>query len=450
MHTFMLNPLPLIIVLFSFTASAHSQTSSNTHHHDFDFWIGSWTVYKYGTDTIVGLSEIKPILNHRAIEENYQGWQNPFRGTSNNIYNAQKNQWEQHWVDNSGLALFITGGLEADKMVLSNCNGDNCIKIIWSPLAQKTVRQEWLVSQDGGANWKKVFDGHYMPREKDLNVVPVLTHLTAYPNIRDFTISSDGKEAYLTVQNPTEEIRTICRIQKSNGVWSKPYPTPFSGKHKDLEPYLSPDNLKLFFVSNRPNAFDKENYDIYYVERDHVDSTWSEPINLGAPINTEGNEFYPAIAASGNLYFTSVKAKDNGRDDIYFSAWNGNQYSEPVSMDTTINTTGYEFNSFISPDESYIIFSGYNRADGLGSGDMYISYKNESEQWTQAQNLSSTINSKYMDYCPYVDNNGTLYFTSRRNSASDMVIQNNFHLEQETMKYQNGQSRIYKVKLSSL
>lgn len=433
---------------FSLISITFSQTNSSTasHYRDFDFWIGSWNVYKYGTDTMVGLSEIKPILNHLTIEENYQGWQNPYRGTSNNIYNARKNRWEQYWVDNSGLALHIVGGIEDGKMVLSNCDNQNCNKIMWTPNENKTVRQEWLVSNDGGTTWTKVFDGEYRSNIKTTDVRSVLPHLSDYSNIRDFTISSDGNEAYITVQNPTEERRTICRITKSNGVWSKPIPAPFSGNSKDLEPYLSPNNLRLYFVSNRPNSFEKENYDIYYVERMHKDSTWSSPVNVGSPINTSGDEFYPAIAQSGNLYFTTVKVENKGKDDIYMSTYSNQKYAAPIALDSVINTPGYEFNSFIAPDESYIIFSGYNRPDGLGSGDMYISYKNENNTWSKAENLSKKINSKYMDYCPFVDTkNEILYFTSRRNESSEIEINNNFQLEQEMLKYQNGSSRIYQV-----
>lgn len=448
------------IVFFSCTTNTLAQNNEKvpSHFHDFDFWIGSWNVYKYGTDTMVGLSEIKPILNHRAIEENYQGWQNPYRGTSNNIYNAEKSKWEQHWVDNSGLALHITGGLEDEKMVMSNCNNKNCNKIIWTPLAEKEVRQEWLTSSDGGLSWTKVFDGQYKSKDeksaesKDEKsaVKPVLAHLKDYPNIRDFTISSDGIEAYITVQNPTEENRIICKIEKENGVWSLPTPASFSGEHKDLEPYLSPDNLKLYFVSNRPNSHEKTNFDIYFVERVHKDSIWSSPINIGAPVNTESDEFYPAIANSGNLYFTSVKAKDKGKDDIYFSAFENQKYSSPVSLDTTVNSAGYEFNSYIAPDESYIIFSGYNRPDGLGSGDLYISYRDSDYKWKKAENLTNTINSKYMEYCPFVDSkNGILYFTSRRNATSDAKITSNFQLERQILKYQNGLSRIYKVRFEA-
>ncbi|MDF1697616.1 MAG: hypothetical protein P1U56_17355 [Saprospiraceae bacterium] len=440
----------LLFTLFSLEAIGQISNSSIPSNHDFDFWIGNWDVYKFGTDTLVGQSEIKPILNHSAIEENYKGWQNPFKGTSNNIFNTRTQKWEQHWIDNTGFVLHISGGLSDGKMKLIDCIAQNCNKIIWSPLSDESVRQEWFVSSDTGTSWNKIFDGHYKQKWIGSDVQPVLSHLNEYPNIRDFTINTTGEEAYITVQNPTEEIRTICRIDYSNGVWSDPTPTSFSGYYKDIEPYLSPDNLRLYFASNRPNAFEKENYDIYYVERSHPDSVWSTPKNIGNPINTEFNEFYPAISRSGNLYFTSVKPKDKGKDNIYCSVLKNSIYSPPFALDTTINTTGYEFNSYIAPDESFIIFSGYNRGDGHGSGDLYISFREEG-QWSKSKNLGNLLNSRYMEYCPFVDHkNGFLYFTSRRHSEVSNAITTNSQLENEVLKYTNGSSRIYRIRLQSI
>lgn len=116
--------------------------------------------------------------------------------------------------------------------------------------------------------------------------------------------------------------------------------------------------------------------------RKSITEPWSEPMNLGAPINTEHNEFYPAISMSKNLYFTSDRPSAIGKDDIFLSEWNSGTYNDVTSLSASINTEGYEFNSYIAPDESFIIFSGYNRKDGLGSGDLYISFKNTDGSWS--------------------------------------------------------------------
>ncbi|WP_299115652.1 hypothetical protein [uncultured Winogradskyella sp.] len=166
------------------------------------------------------------------------------------------------------------------------------------------------------------------------------------------------------------------------------------------------------------------------------------------PINTERDEFYPAVAKNGNLYFTTIKEELESADDIFVSKWKNGAYKEPEILEGGVNTKGAEYNAFIAPDESYIIFGGWRRPNGLGSGDMYIS-ENVDGKWSTAKNLGDKINSKYMEFCPFV-NNGILYFTSRRSSVSSK--ENGFtstkELISELNKYDNGSSRIYQVKLS--
>ena len=118
-----------------------------------------------------------------------------------------------------------------------------------------------------------------------------------------------------------------------------------------------------------------------------------------------------------------------------------------MSLDESINTEDYEFNAYVSHDESFIIFSGYNRNDGYGSGDLYISYRDAKGNWTMADNLGEVVNSRYMDYCPFMDlDTNTLYFTSRRSSLQGV---NDFKTTDDLIQaintYENGQSRIYKI-----
>lgn len=285
---------------------------------------------------------------------------------------------------------------------------------------------------------------------------PVVEHafdLSSYSsNIRDFALSSSGDEAYITVQSSLGEISVLVEIEKSGKEWIPKRILPFSGKYKDLEPFLSEDNLRLYFASNRPkpDSIDiSDDFDIWYVERAEKNENWGDPINPGEPINSEYNEFYPSVSQQSNLYFTSDRPSSKGKDDIFCSVWKNNEYTEPFSLNDSINTIGYEFNAFIAFDESYIIFSAYNREDGFGSGDLYISYRDENEKWGKAINLGEEYNSKYMDYCPFVDSHSkTLYFTSKRNSFEEI---NNFHnideLVEEIEKNENSISTIYKVSI---
>lgn len=287
------------------------------------------------------------------------------------------------------------------------------------------------------------------PSKKKGGVQPFAEHIfSQFINVRDFTMDKDETEAYFSLQSPARELSVIMKIVKKDNAWQQPEISSFSGQYSDLEPFLSPDNLKLYFVSNRPVHQDSTNtkdMDIWYVERSAINEYWSEPKNLGAPINTEGDEFYPAVANNGNLYFTTIKKELNSADDIFMSKWENGAYIEPVILGEGVNTKGAEYNAFIAPDESYIIFGGWRRPDGLGSGDMYIS-KNVNGKWQTAENLGDKINSRYMEFCPFV-NNGTLYFTSRRSSVEQKEngFTNTKELISEINKYDNGASRIYQV-----
>lgn len=287
-----------------------------------------------------------------------------------------------------------------------------------------------------------------------VNVLPALDMLSKYPTVRDFTMSPEENEAYFTLQSPLEEISVIAFVQKEGNLWSGPKIADFSGSYKDMEPFLSPDGRRLYFVSNRPlndSINEPKDFDIWYVERKGPASKWSAPKNMGSPINTEHNEFYPALATNHNIYFTSDAPNSKGKDDIFFSEWQNDQYTAPISLGSAINTEGYEYNSYIAPDESFLIFGGYNREDGLGSGDLYISFQNEDRTWRTSKNMGEGINSKYMDYCPFVDMaSQTLYFTSKRSSLKSGGFKSIEEFDAAVGGYENGYSRIYKVPIKNI
>ena len=283
---------------------------------------------------------------------------------------------------------------------------------------------------------------------------PALEVISTYPKVRDFTMSPNGDEAYVTLQSPNEEISAIAVIKKKGGKWRKTQMAEFSGKYRDLEAAFSPDGLTLYFASNRPlkgNGDAKKDMDIWYVKRRTLKGEWSAPINMGAPINTGGDEFYPSVAANGNMYFTKEKSGPKGKPDIMYSGWNGSSYTAPIALPSAINTDSDEYNAFIAPDESFLIFGGYRRKDGLGSGDMYISFRDSDGNWSMAKNMGKEINSRYMDFCPFVDwKTKTLYFTSRRSSVMRKPFGSIEAFKSEVLKYENGFSRIYKVSIEKL
>jgi len=289
------------------------------------------------------------------------------------------------------------------------------------------------------------------------NPEPFLAELTTeFPNVRDLAISPNGNEVMFTAQSVMGNLSTIITSKKvNNNNWTTPAIVSFSGQFFDLEPFYSSDGLKVYFVSTRPlsnDALEPKDFDIWFVERISLDSNWSEAKNMGPPINTKHGEFYPSITNNGNFYFTRDNPEFKTKDDIYVSIFKNDAYQTPKKLGNAINTEGYEYNAFISPDESYLLFGSYNRKDGFGSGDLYISFKTE-DQWTVAKNLGDIINSDKMDYCPFVDTKtNTLYFTSKRDNTK---VQQEKPLTTEEFitelnKVDNGSSSLYRVFIDEL
>jgi Tol biopolymer transport system component len=142
----------------------------------------------------------------------------------------------------------------------------------------------------------------------DLKNIPATPSLLAEGIIctgqgeRDFALSPDGNEMFYTLQAPQAGVfqTIIYRVKEAPGKWSAPAIAPFAGNYSDLEPAFSPDGKKLFFASNRPVSGTKmKDFDIWVVEKKN--GRWGVPQNIGSPVNTEADEFYPSITNSGNL-----------------------------------------------------------------------------------------------------------------------------------------------------
>lgn len=203
---------------------------------------------------------------------------------------------------------------------------------------------------------------------------------------------------------------TVIRYSKLVGdQWTDPITILASDQYGYNDPFLSPDEQRLYFISQRANE-GLGGYDIWYVEK--TPDGWSQSINAGPNINSKRNEYYISFAKDGTMYFSSNKDAAEGRNgdfDIYYSKYVDGEFQEAVVLGDAINTSRYEADVFVDPDESYIIFCG-NRPEGMGRGDLYISFKNADGSWTQAKNMGAPINSDRHELCPYVTSDGKYFF----------------------------------------
>jgi hypothetical protein len=221
----------------------------------------------------------------------------------------------------------------------------------------------------------------------------------------------DGDEFYFSVRNPN--FSTIFVSKRIENHWSIPEPLPFTTRNNDIDVSVSPDGRKLFFSSNRISGSDEESktdFNIWCCYREG--DNWSKPFKLGDDINSKSDDFYPIVTRDGTLFFNSQRA-GQGANDIYTSRLKNGEYLPAEMLSNKINTEFREFDAYVDPDQKFVIFSS-DRPCGFGQSDLYISFRTENNEWSQAINMGARINGIGDEYSPYLSPDGKYLFYTRQ------------------------------------
>ena len=241
------------------------------------------------------------------------------------------------------------------------------------------------------------------------------------------SFSNDGKEFYYSVNVGQKPQINVIKFE--NNSWTSPKTILVHDVYGYNDAFLSPDDKRLYFISDRTldGKGPKKDIDIWYVERKGED--WSEPINAGESINANKNEYYISFTKKGTMFFSSnagTTAETDKNYDVRTAEFSGGKFLPNKKLGSAINTEHYEADVFVSPDESYVIFCS-ERPGGKGAGDLYISFKNTKGEWSPAKNMGDAINTSSYEFCPYVTPDGKFLFFSRRGEiywVSSSVIEN--------------------------
>jgi Tol biopolymer transport system component len=262
----------------------------------------------------------------------------------------------------------------------------------------------------------------------------------------------DGKTIYFVRSTPNFGIWTILFSRFENGKWRNPQVASFSGQYSDADPFITADGNRLYFISNRPTAVGKApNLDIWFVERTGKE-TWSEPQNLGAPVNSEGSEWYPTLTKNGVLYFGSDRVGGKGRTDLYRSKDLGGKFAAPENLGEPINTQFNEFEPYVAPDEKFLIFMAGGRTEGKGGFDLYITY-NANGTWSIPVNLGDKINSPGDEYSPTISPDGRYFFWTSTRASTEGKWEKSidyFELMNRLRSPGNGLGDVYQIDLEAL
>ncbi|MEM7308005.1 MAG: serine hydrolase [Planctomycetota bacterium] len=225
-------------------------------------------------------------------------------------------------------------------------------------------------------------------------------------------ISQDGRQVFFGVAGGDRaEIRYV---EYAEGQWSADRPLLPDAAFSFNDPFLSSREDRLYFISDAAltGTARKSDHDIWYVAR--TAEGWSTPIHGGAVLNTPFEEYFVSLTDEGTLYFSSNRPSEEGSRspggfDLYASPADAGAFGPARKLPAALNTKNYEADVFVAPDESYVVFCS-TRPDGLGRGDLYISFREAGEGWSTARRLGREINTEGHELCPFVSRDGEYFF----------------------------------------
>jgi hypothetical protein len=230
------------------------------------------------------------------------------------------------------------------------------------------------------------------------------------------TFTADGRTMYFNCFNRAATPGSdICVSTLRDGEWTEPQvvgPPISMPEYMEVEPLLSPDGNQLYIMSNRPGGLGA--MDIWVSDR--VDGEWTEPRNLGAPINSEYTDHCLYFAGENwdVAYWTSTRPGGFGANDIWMSRRVDGVWQEAVNLGPKVNSAANEHHSLPSPDGTALYVSS-DRQGGLGGEDIYVTTRNVDGTWGELVNLGPTVNSEANDRCPALSPDFEIfYFDSTR------------------------------------
>ena len=243
---------------------------------------------------------------------------------------------------------------------------------------------------------------------------------------RDITLSPDGNEIYfgLVASGHT----TIAWMRQVDGLWVGPEIAPFASDRSafNFEPFITPDGASLYFLSTRAPQGEEPmpgwgHQNLWVMNREA--GGWGEPREVGVPVNTAGGEYYPSLTSDGTLYFTRELAEEK-KSLIFRARAVDGVFQQPEQLPVEVNSADAQFNAFIAPDESYLIYCAGGREDTVGRSDYYISFRDEQGQWSPSVNMGEPFNhaggvARSMSLSP--DGKYLFFSSSRKNEAEEGV-----------------------------
>jgi len=336
------------------------------YRFDIQYWIGR--SYQMGLNFDKAIEYYNMYKERLAAKPNYQGRDKvDLAVVDRAIYECQNGK---EFVANPGNYSIVNIGREINSEYEDYApvlNGDETEIIFTSRRREDNLNEN--VFEDN-----KPFEDIFISKrvgdtwERARNIGPVVN--TPYHN-SNLALSKDGNTLFIYNDDNGGDIYYSER--NANGEWGPPVPLPgiINSSFNEKSISMSSDERTLYFASDRPGGFG--GIDIYRATLDSK-GQWSNVRNLGPKINTEFDEEGPFIDQDNvTLYFSSKGHKGMGGHDIFKSVFNPetNEWSDPENLGYPINTPDDDVYFVASSDGKRAYYSSV-REDGMGYTDIYM------------------------------------------------------------------------------
>jgi outer membrane protein OmpA-like peptidoglycan-associated protein/tetratricopeptide (TPR) repeat protein len=242
--------------------------------------------------------------------------------------------------------------------------------IVFASTRQKT---DWIKRSQGwtDGNFSRLYYTERKESGKDAAPKIFMGDLNSKFNDGPVCFTKDYNKVYFTRNNSkkadmaedgTFKLKVYEAALDQNG-FNSIVSLPFNNNnYNSAHPSISYDGSVLYFSSDMPGG--KGGMDIYMCRRDSA-GNWGEPVNVGTPVNTAGNEIFPFVSANNVLYFSSNGHDGLGGLDVYEAKMIGGKPSKIFNMGEPVNTKDDDFGIFLNEDCKSGFISSNRKSGGL-------------------------------------------------------------------------------------
>lgn len=334
------------------------------YRFDLEYWIGF--SYQHGLEFDKAIEYYNRYIEKFNQRPNYQGVKTPLTEVERRVYECEVGK-ELVSSPHSYSIVNVGQAVNSEYDDYAPVFNENETELIFT-----SRRREGNSNQDVADDNKPYEEIFISTKEGDSwSTAKALSEVNSPYHESTLALSADGNTLFIYKDENRGDV--FISEKQSNGLWNEPVPLPglINSSYEENSVTISKDEKTLYFSSNRPGGFG--GLDIYSATIDAA-GQWSNIKNLGPKINSSSDEDGPFIYQDGRtLYFSSKGLKGMGGFDIFKSILDPGtkEWSDPENVGYPINTPDNDIFIFLNKDGKRGYYASV-REDALGYDDIYM------------------------------------------------------------------------------